>query len=98
MFKPTQGIYFSIISVCDETDETEIATSQRCDQLCPGNSCDKSEDTSFPTVEIPKETVLSSSLKNSIDVTSDPIMPVEAATAVEESINTCIPGECNEIS
>lgn len=83
------------ISVCDETDENEIATSQLCDQLCPGSSCDKSEDACFPTVEIPKKTTLSSSVKNSIDVTGD---PVEAATTVEEPVNTSISGECNEIS
>ena len=87
-------ICFSV-SVCDEPNASLPLTCQQCNQPCPESGYGISEDSSFPAVEISKKEELNSSSKRCIDMGNNPITAVTAATAVEESVNTSVPGECN---
>ena len=90
------GIDFCFsVSVCDEPNASLTVTCQQCDQPCPESGYGISKDSYFSVVEMSKKEELDLSSKRCTDTGNNPITAVTAATTVEESVNTSVPGECN---
>lgn len=72
-----------------ETSASEAAISQQCDQPYLESNCGRSEDSGVTVVERSGKNASSTKCADVIRV------PTTAGTAVDESVNTSIPGKCN---